>query len=80
MGAAGVIAATGNVAPELVVELCASFQANDTQRACRGQDKLSRLRKALHLGTFPSVLKGAMDLIGEPVSAPRGPVTPLRDA
>jgi len=80
MGAVGGVAATGNVAPELVVELYEAFIAGDWERARAAQIKLSLLRRALSLGTFPSVLKAAMGMIGEPVGPPRGPVAPLSEA
>lgn len=77
IGAVGGVAATGNVMPELVVELYDAFRAGDWERSRNAQAKVALLRGALGIGTFPSVLKGAMALIGEPVGPPRLPVAPL---
>jgi 4-hydroxy-tetrahydrodipicolinate synthase len=79
MGAAGGIAATANVVPELVVSLYECFVQGDWERSRDTQIRLSYLRRALSWGTYPSVLKAAMDLIGESVGEPRRPVSPLRE-
>jgi 4-hydroxy-tetrahydrodipicolinate synthase len=78
-GAVGGVAATGNVAPELVMEIYKAHQAADEARGAAAQEKLTVLRDALALGTFPSVLKAAMEMLGEPVGPPRMPVAPLAD-
>ncbi len=80
LGAVGGVAATGNVMPELVVELYDAFQAGDWDRSRMLQTKVSLLRTALAMSTFPAVLKGTMALIGEPVGPPRLPVAPLNGA
>lgn len=80
LGAVGGVAATGNVMPELVVELYDAFQEGDWDRSRAAQAKVSLLRAALGISTFPSVLKGTMDLIGESVGPPRLPVAPLNRA
>ncbi len=77
LGAVGGIAATGNVMPELVVEIYSAFQLGDWIRSREAQAKVSLLRAALGISTFPSVLKGTMTLIGESVGPPRLPVAPL---
>ncbi len=79
-GAVGGVAAIGNVAPALVVELYAAFMAGDMERAGTCQAKIALLRTALSISTFPSVLKGALALIGDPVGPPRLPVAPLQEA
>lgn len=80
LGSVGGVAATGNVMPELLVELYDSFQAGDWDRSRALQAKVSLLRAALAISTFPAVLKGTMALIGEPVGPPRLPVAPLNGA
>jgi 4-hydroxy-tetrahydrodipicolinate synthase len=77
IGAVGGIAAIGNVVPEAVVDLYESFMAGDLNRACSLQYQISPLRRALSWSTYPSVLKAAMALVGEPVGDPRLPVKPL---
>ncbi len=78
-GTIGAVAATGNVAPEVVMDVYEAHVAGDESRGRAAQKKLTRLRDALALGTFPSVLKAAMALIGEPVGPPRLPVAPLAE-
>lgn len=78
-GAVGGVAATGNVAPSLVVELYEAFIAGDLPRARRAQERLTPLRKALSLGTFPVFLKEAMAMLGLPVGPARGPAQPLKE-
>jgi 4-hydroxy-tetrahydrodipicolinate synthase len=80
MGAVGGIAATGNVAPEIVVELYEAFRDGDWECSRAAQVKLASLRRASSWGSYPSVLKAAMAMIGEPVGPPRAPVSPLDDS
>lgn len=78
-GAKGAIAATANVAPALVVSIYERFKAGDLEGARRAQEKLAPLRLAFSWGTFPVVIKEALDLIGMeggPARAPVGPLSP----
>lgn len=77
LGAVGGIAATGNVAPELVVEIFECWASGDLQRSRAAQARLAPLRRTLSWGTYPSVLKAAMAMIGEPVGEPRRPASAL---
>jgi 4-hydroxy-tetrahydrodipicolinate synthase len=76
-GIKGAIAATGNVVPALVVEIYEAFQQGDMARAMAAQEKLLPLRLAFGLGTFPVVVKDAMNMIGVPVGPARRPLTSL---
>lgn len=76
-GAAGAIAATANVAPRLVVDIYQSFLEGDYQRARRSQMTLVPLRMAFGLGTFPVVVKEALELMGIAPGRCRAPVGPL---
>ncbi len=76
-GAAGAIAATANVAPRLVVEIYEAFKAGDYERARRCQAALAPLRMAFGLGTFPVVVKEALELMGIAPGRCRGPVRSL---
>jgi 4-hydroxy-tetrahydrodipicolinate synthase len=78
-GIKGAIAATANVAPALVVEIYQAFQEGDLARALAAQEKLLPLRTAFGLGTFPVVVKDAMNLIGVPVGPARRPLRSLTD-
>jgi len=77
-GAKGAIAATGNVKPSLVVEIYERFKAGDYEGARKAQEALAPLRLAFSWGTFPVVIKEALDLMGlegGPARAPVGPMT-----
>ncbi len=77
LGAVGAVAAIGNVCPEVVVEIYQAFRAGRLEQAEAAQEKVTRLRHALSLATFPAVLKAAMSMVGQPVGDPRSPVLPL---
>lgn len=63
-GGKGAIAATANVAPKLIVEIYEAFEAGDLKRSLEAQFRLAPLRLAFDLGTFPVVIKEALNLIG----------------
>ena len=76
-GAAGAIAASGNIAPEIAVGIYESFQAGNLQKALQLQKALTPLRLAFSLGSFPVVLKEGAQLVGLPAGLARPPVSPL---
>ncbi|GAB4534753.1 MAG: 4-hydroxy-tetrahydrodipicolinate synthase [Anaerolineae bacterium] len=76
-GIKGAIAATANVVPGLVVEIYQAFMEGDMARSLAAQEKLLPLRLAFDLGTFPVVVKDAMNMIGVPVGPARRPLTSL---
>lgn len=76
-GAVGAIAATANVAPKLAVEIYEAFQAGDYQRARKCQAALAPLRMAFGLGTFPVVVKEALELMSIAPGRCRAPVSAL---
>jgi 4-hydroxy-tetrahydrodipicolinate synthase len=76
-GCVGAVAATANVAPDLAVGIYKAMLAGNHTLAREFQGKLSPLRQAFTLGTFPSVIKGALELIGLPAGPARSPVAPL---
>jgi 4-hydroxy-tetrahydrodipicolinate synthase len=63
-GGKGAIAATANVVPKVVVEIYEAFQKGDLKRSLEAQFRLAPLRLAFDLGTFPVVIKEALNLIG----------------
>jgi 4-hydroxy-tetrahydrodipicolinate synthase len=80
-GAKAAIAATANVVPALVVSIYECFKQNDLQASLKAQEALAPLRLAFTWGTFPVVIKEALDLIGlegGPSRAPVGPMTPAQ--
>jgi len=76
-GAKGAIAATGNVCPALVAQIYDRFVAGDLEGARRCQQQLAPLRMAFSWGTFPVVIKEALDLMGMQAGPGRAPVGPL---
>jgi len=76
-GCAGAVAATANVAPELVVGIYEAFTAGDHTLARTLQRRLSPLRRAFALGSFPVVVKDAMSLMGIPAGPARAPISSL---
>lgn len=76
-GAKGAIAATANVAPALVADIYERFQAGDIEGAKRAQETLAPLRLAFTWGTFPVVVKEALDLMGMEAGPARAPVGPM---
>ncbi len=74
IGAKGAIAATGNVVPNLVAQIYDRFITGDSQGAKEAQEALAPLRLAFAWGTFPVVIKEALDLIGMEAGPARAPV------
>jgi 4-hydroxy-tetrahydrodipicolinate synthase len=77
-GATGSICATANVDPRVPVEIYEAFIAGDHKRALDAQYRLAPLRVAFGLGTFPVVVKEALNMIGidaGPAIRPVGPMT-----
>lgn len=77
IGAKGAIAATGNVVPSLVAQIYDRFVEGDSQGAMAAQEALAPLRLAFAWGTFPVVIKEALDLIGMEAGPARMPVGPM---
>jgi len=76
-GCVGAVAASANVAPELVVGIYEAFQQGDHPQALALQQKLAPLRYAFSLGSFPVVVKDAMELMGLPAGPCRAPIKSL---
>ena len=82
-GGRGAIAATANVAPKVVAEIYEAFLAGDWKRSLEAQFRLAPLRLAFDLGTFPVVIKEALNLIGIDAGvgiSPVGGITPKAKA
>jgi len=78
-GATGAIAGCANIAPQLCVKIYDSFIAGDMQNALQAQFELAPLRIAFQLGTFPTVIKEALQMIGIEAGACLAPVTRMED-
>src|SRR5262245_16602849 len=75
MGTRGAVPATGNVAPQLLVEIFEAFQRGDLQASKAAQLRLNPLRLALNLCTAPGAVKAALDVLGLPIGPCRSPVS-----
>ena len=78
-GAAGAIAASASVAPELSVGIYESYVSGNLALALDYQRRLAPLRRAFSIGTHPAMLKAGADLVGLPCGPPRRPVRPLSE-
>jgi len=76
-GGKGAVAATANVAPRLVVGIYENFIKGDLEKARELQFKILPLRLAFNLGTFPVVVKEAMNIMKKPSGPAKSPVSPL---
>lgn len=76
-GCKGAIAATGNVVPALVASIYDRFVAGDLEGAKQAQEELAPLRLAFTWGTFPVVIKEALNLMGMDAGPARRPVGPM---
>ena len=63
-GGSGAVAACANIVPRLVVDIYRRYVDGDLKGALEAQQRLSPLRLAFGLGTFPAVVKEALGLIG----------------
>ena len=78
-GAAGAITSCGNVAPRIAVDIYENFVKGDYAAALEAQFRLSALRIATNMGTFPVVIKEALNMIGYQVGECMAPILPLND-
>jgi len=78
-GSKGSITATANVAPKLVVEIYESYMQGDHKKALRAQYALAPLRMAFGLGTFPIVIKEALNMLGIEAGSARAPVGKIQE-
>lgn len=76
-GAVGAVAATANVVPDMVVGIYDSVKNNNLKEAGKLQEQVALLRNAFSLGTFPVVVKEAMQFLGLPAGPCRKPILPL---
>ena len=74
-GGAGTVASLANVVPKLVVEIYDKLVAGDLAGALEAQYRLTPLRMAYSLGSFPVVTKDYMRLLGFEVGEPIRPNT-----
>ncbi|MCL2388449.1 MAG: 4-hydroxy-tetrahydrodipicolinate synthase [Defluviitaleaceae bacterium] len=76
-GAAGAIASCANVAPRVVADIYDKYVAGDIAGSLDAQFKLSPLRIASAMGTFPAAIKEGMNIVGMPVGKCLEPIAEL---
>ena len=76
-GGAGAIAASANVAPKICADIYNKYMAGDLKGSLELQFSLVPLRMAFSLGTHPTMLKEALELLGIEAGPCIGPVTAM---
>lgn len=76
-GAQGTISPAANVFPQRMVELYQALRAGRHDEARSLSDVFAPLRAAWAWGSFPVVIKEAMDLVGRSAGPTRPPIAPL---
>ena len=76
-GGKGAVAATSNAAPALVVGIYNAVKSGDIDKARELQFELLPIRRAFTMGTFPVVIKEALNLMGLPAGPARRPIQGL---
>ena len=76
-GGSGAVPASANVAPKLVVDLYNYVKSGNYEAARQAQFDLAPLRMAFSLGSFPVVIKEALDILGFNTGGARAPIQSL---
>ena len=76
-GGSGAIAACANVAPRLVSDIYDKYVAGDISGSLEAQFRLAPLRHAFALGSFPTVIKESLELLGIEAGPCLGPISPM---
>ncbi|RJP50399.1 MAG: dihydrodipicolinate synthase family protein [Anaerolineaceae bacterium] len=77
-GATGGVCGLANIAPQILVDIYNKTIAGDLAGARMQQEKVLKLRATYAFGTFPAVVKEAMNMLGLPAGCTRSPVGPLK--
>ena len=76
-GGNGAIAACANVAPRLVADIYDRYVAGDVSGSLEAQFRLAPLRLSFTLGSFPTVIKESLELLGIEAGPCMGPIKPM---
>ncbi len=76
-GGSGAIAACANIAPRICADIYDKFVAGDREGSLEAQFAITPLRLGFTLGSFPTVIKEGLKLIGIEAGPCMGPVGPL---
>ncbi|WP_332447860.1 4-hydroxy-tetrahydrodipicolinate synthase [Sphaerochaeta sp.] len=77
-GGHGAITACANIAPRLLADIYDKYVQNDVQGSLEAQYKIAPVRMAFNLGSYPTILKESLELLGidaGPCFAPVGPMS-----
>jgi len=77
MGAVGCISPSPNIMGKMVVDMYHYSKSGEAEKAREIQYKICLLRTIYGLGTFPTAIKEAVNLLGRPGGFPRKPALPL---
>ncbi len=78
-GASGAVAASSNVAAKMVLGIYDAVHNGEYEKAKELQRKLAPIRIAFGLGSFPVVMKEALNMIGLPAGKCRKPILPINE-
>lgn len=78
-GGAGAIAACGNMAPRIMADIYDKYIAGDIAGSLAAQNRAAPIRMAFSLGSFPTVLKEGLNLLGIDVGPSFGPIGKMSD-
>ena len=73
-GGAGAIAACANIAPRAVADIYDKYIEGDIKGSLEAQFKIAPIRLAFSLGSFPTVLKESLELLGIDSGPSFGPI------
>lgn len=76
-GCTGAITSCGNIAPKIAVDIYERYLKGDMEGALDAQFRLSRLRIATNMATFPVVIKEGLRMIGQEAGDCAAPILPL---
>ena len=75
-GGKGAISSVASACPEIALAIYNAYASGDQEEALRQQMKFAKLRQLFSLGTFPTVVKAALQIRGFDAGSPRLPVAP----
>jgi len=78
-GGAGSIAACANIAPRVVSDIYDKYVAGDIAGSLEAQYKVAPIRMSFTLGSFPTVLKESLELLGIEAGPSYGPIGTMSD-
>lgn len=78
-GASGAVTGVANVAPKLMVDIYEKYMSGDLKGSLEAQMAIAPLRLAFNIGSFPSVVKECLDMIGISAGPCVPPIMPISE-